>query len=113
MSNYDVSTIYLSNSDKIALCYVRIMRKVKIKDIESHPHFSSIEKKALIRRIFIENGTRRPTSTDKFEISDIGRDYINFRREHRFDFVMTPIIVSILTNIAIYGLERLLSLIQR
>ena len=111
MSNFDVSTIHLSFADKAALSYVKIRGKVKVDDIETHPHYLNLENKGLIHQILIENGTRRPTHTHKYEISKIGWDYIYFRHENRFDSVFTPIIVTILTTIVMNLLKLLLSLI--
>lgn len=102
----DVSTIHLSFGDKISLAYIRLRKKVRIVDINSHKHFRNLHRKSLIGSISSEEGLPRPTGF--YELSDIGKDYINYRREHRFDSVLCPIIVSILTNIAIRVLQWLL-----
>lgn len=102
----DVSTIHLSFCDKIALTYIKLRKRVHIADMDSYKHYRNLYRKSLIKSISTEEGLPRPTGF--YEISDIGKDYINYRSEHRFDSVLFPIIVSILTNIAIRVLQWLL-----
>lgn len=45
-------------------------------------------------------------------ISDYGISFCIARREGRFKRVITPVVVTILTNIVLYGLQRLLELLR-
>ena len=102
----NVSAIHLSFCDKIALNYIRLVKRIHIADMDSHKHYCNLYRKSLIKSISTEEG--RPRPTEFYEISEIGIDYINYRSEHRFDSVLCPIIVSILTNIGINALQWLL-----
>lgn len=101
----DVSTIHISFCDKIALTYIRIRKQIRIIDIDSHKHYKVLVKKSLIENILTEN--ERPRPTEYYRVHSLGYEYINYRSEHRFDSVLCPIIVTILTNIVINVLQWL------
>ena len=101
----DVSTIHISFCDKIALTHIRIRKRVRIIDIDSHKHYKVLVKKSLIENILTKNG--RPRHTQYYRVHSIGYEYINYHSEHRFDSVLCPIIVTILTNIVINVLQWL------
>lgn len=109
-TSQDMSTLYLSLQEKIALKYIKFHSKLHINDIENHKHYNSLYKKHLIINIPTING--RPRPTDFYKISDFGKDYINYKNECRFEQLFVPVIVTILTNIAIDVLPKLLKLIQ-
>lgn len=102
----DVSTIHISFCDKIALTYIRLRKRIHIADMSSHKHYRNLYQRSLIKSISTEEGLPRPTGF--YELHEIGTDYINYRSEHRFDSVLCPVIVSILTNIGINVLRWLL-----
>lgn len=112
----DVSTIHLSFCDKIALTYIRIRKRVRIIDIDSHKHYRVLSKKFLIRNIPTEEG--RPRPTEFYELHEIGRDYINYRSERRIDKAIMPIVTAVitalLTELLLHGtiLSQLLTLWQ-
>ncbi len=93
----DVSTIHLSFCDKIALTYIRLRKRVRIADIDSHKHYRNLYQKSLIANIPAEKG--RPRPTEFYELHSIGKDYINYRSEHRIDVAFIPVAVSVVSSI--------------
>lgn len=47
-----------------------------------------------------------------YKISDKGIDYLLYRKDRIFDKIFTPVVVTILTNLVINGIEWLLQQIQ-
>lgn len=105
----EVEKIYLTIQEKIALCYVHIRRRIKPRRFKKNSSmWRLIRERSLVEPIYDE----RHNPTGFIGLSDLGRKYIAYRADIRFQKATIPIVVSLLTNLAIHGIPVLLQLIQ-
>lgn len=105
----EVEKIYLPIREKFLLSYVHMRRRVRYRRIKRNSAiWNLLRERKLLESVYDE----KDNPTGYIALSELGRNYIAYRADIRFQKATIPIAVSLLTNLAIHGIPMLLQLIS-